>query len=66
MNKVIEADFFPRESDPEFSWPGSIPSGDCTTCDSYELRLAELLGLTQRSNGARMRKSSFLGHADDY
>jgi len=66
MNKVIEADFFPRESDPEFSWPGSIASGNCTTCDSYELRLAELLGLTQRSNGARMRKSSFLGHADDY
>jgi len=24
MNKVIEADFFPRESEPEFSWPGSI------------------------------------------
>jgi len=23
MNKVIEADFFPREPDPEFSWPGS-------------------------------------------
>ncbi len=23
MNKVIEADFFPRESEPEFSWPGS-------------------------------------------
>ena len=24
MNKVIEADFFPRESDPDFSWAGSI------------------------------------------
>jgi len=24
MNKVIEADFFPRESDLESSWPGSI------------------------------------------
>src|SRR5438132_13575242 len=24
MNKVIEADFFPRESELEFSWPGSI------------------------------------------
>src|SRR5260370_17313195 len=23
MNKVIEADFFPRESNLEFSWPGS-------------------------------------------
>ena len=27
------------------------PNGDCPTCASYELRLAELLGLTQRSNG---------------
>ncbi len=26
------------------------PNGDCPTCDSYELRLVELLGLTQRSN----------------
>ena len=26
MNKVIEADFFPRESEPEFSWPGSTPN----------------------------------------
>jgi two-component system, chemotaxis family, CheB/CheR fusion protein len=24
MNKVIEADFFPRETNPDFSWPGSI------------------------------------------
>ncbi len=24
MNKVIEADFFPRESDPDSSWAGSI------------------------------------------
>ncbi len=24
MNKVIEADFFPRESELQFSWPGSI------------------------------------------
>jgi PleD family two-component response regulator len=24
MNKIIEADFLPRESDLEFSWPGSI------------------------------------------
>ena len=23
------------------------PNGDCPTCDSYESRLAELLGLTQ-------------------
>src|SRR5437870_4360611 len=26
MNKVIEADFFPRESNPEFSWRGSTAS----------------------------------------
>jgi hypothetical protein len=28
------------------------PNGECPTCDSYELRLAELLGLNQRSNPA--------------
>ena len=27
------------------------PNGDCPTCDSYESRLSELLGLTQCSNG---------------
>ena len=42
------------------------PNGNCPTCDSYELRLAELLGLSQRSNAARMGKSSFLGDASDY
>jgi len=26
MNKVIEADFFPREPELEFSWPGSTPN----------------------------------------
>src|SRR6266496_1848914 len=26
MNKVIEADFFPRESELDFSWPGSTPN----------------------------------------
>jgi CheY-like chemotaxis protein len=26
MNKIIEADFFPRESNPEFSWPDSAPN----------------------------------------
>jgi hypothetical protein len=30
------------------------PNGDCPTCDSYELRLAELLGLTQRSNAVSL------------
>jgi hypothetical protein len=42
------------------------PNGNCPTCDSYELRLAELLGLSQSSNAARMGKSSFLGDASDY
>jgi hypothetical protein len=28
------------------------PNGECPTCDSYELRLAELLGLAQRSTSA--------------
>jgi hypothetical protein len=42
------------------------PNGDCPTCDSYELRLAELLGLTQRSNGVRMQLLPCLGHADDF
>ncbi len=42
------------------------PNGDCPTCDSYEVRLAELLSLTQRSNAVRMQPLSFLGHAHDY
>jgi hypothetical protein len=28
------------------------PDGNCPTCDSYESRLAELLGLSQRTNSA--------------
>ena len=40
-------------------------NGDCPTCDSYELRLAELLGLTKRSTAIRLRKSSRLGYAGD-
>ena len=42
------------------------PNGDCPTCDSYEVRLAELLGLTQRSNAVKMQSSPFPGHTDDY
>ena len=42
------------------------PNGESPICDSYELRLAELLGLTQRLNTARMQPVPFLGHADDY
>ena len=42
------------------------PNGDSPICDSYESRLAELLGLSQRSNAARMRNSSFLSHAGGY
>jgi len=41
-------------------------NGECPTCDSYELRLAELLGLTERSNAVRMQSLPFLGHAHDY
>ncbi len=32
------------------------PNGDCPTCASYESRLAELLGLTQRPAAVRMAK----------
>ena len=40
------------------------PNGDCPTCDSYESRLAELLGLTQRSNSVRLgQSSSEMSHA---
>jgi hypothetical protein len=40
------------------------PNGDCPTCDSYESRLAELLGLTQRSNAVQMdQSSSEMSHA---
>ena len=42
------------------------PNGDCPTCDSYELRLAQLLGLTQRSNAVGMKPLPFLRHAHDY
>jgi hypothetical protein len=31
------------------------PNGDSPTCDAYELRLAELLGLTQRATLAKIR-----------
>ena len=41
------------------------PNGDWPTCDSYESRLAELLGLGQRSAAVRLRKSSRMGYAGD-
>ena len=34
------------------------PNGDCPTCDSYEARLAELLGLGQRSSAVGIIQSS--------
>jgi hypothetical protein len=34
------------------------PDGDCPTCDSYELRLGELLGLRQRRMATRVGESS--------
>ena len=39
------------------------PNGNCPACDSYELRLAELLGLTKRSSAMRTRESSEMSHA---
>ena len=42
------------------------PNGECPTCDSYELRLAELLGLTRRSQTGPVQPAVFLGHAHDY
>ena len=42
------------------------PDGESPICDSYELRLAELLGLTQPANAVRMQPPRFLGHVDDY
>ena len=30
------------------------PNGDCPTCDSYELRLTELLDLSQHSNAVSL------------
>jgi len=39
-------------------------NGDCPTCDSYESRLAELLGLTHRPNAVQMGNSSLeINHA---
>lgn len=34
------------------------PNGNCPTCDSYEARLAELLGLRQRSSAVGITQSS--------
>jgi len=42
------------------------PNGECPTCDSYELRLADLLGLTRRSQATPMQSAVFLGHADNF
>ncbi len=42
------------------------PNGTCPTCESYELRLAELLGVSREASVAEVRKSSFLGDASDY
>jgi hypothetical protein len=42
------------------------PNGESPICDSYESRLAALLGLTHGPTAARMQPLLFLGHADDY
>jgi hypothetical protein len=40
------------------------PNGDCPTCDSYQSRLAELLGLSQPSNAVKVDERSLeLSHA---
>jgi hypothetical protein len=39
------------------------PNGDCPTCDSYESRLAELLGLNQHSTAMPTLESSAMSHA---
>lgn len=41
------------------------PNGSCPTCDSYESRLAELLGVGRRVAAVRLRKSSLMGYAGD-
>jgi hypothetical protein len=32
------------------------PNGNCPTCESYESRLAELLGLSQPSNATQLSR----------
>jgi hypothetical protein len=42
------------------------PNGDCPRCDSYESRLADLLGLSQTPNAVRMSGLTLPGDASDY
>jgi hypothetical protein len=42
------------------------PNGESPMCDSYELRLAELLGLTQRANAVMTQPIPFWATRDDY
>ena len=39
------------------------PNGDCPMCESYELRLAELLGLRQSKNPVPLQPSRPVAHA---
>jgi hypothetical protein len=41
------------------------PDGGCPTCDSYELRLVELLDLGHRPTATRPSESSRPGYAGD-
>ena len=43
------------------------PNGNCPTCDSYESRLADLLGLSPQTNSAQLRKgfAKLRGRATD-
>jgi len=42
------------------------PNGDCPKCDSYESRLADLLGLSHNPNAVIMNGLTFPGDATDY
>jgi hypothetical protein len=40
------------------------PNGNCPTCESYELRLTELLGVSREANRAQVRESSSFDASD--
>jgi hypothetical protein len=42
------------------------PNGESPICDSYEARLTELLGSTQRASAVRLPEPSCLRDASDY
>jgi hypothetical protein len=42
------------------------PNGECPTCESYEVRLAQLLGLIQPAEAVRMPESSGINRRAPY